>query len=191
MDNIELYHWGVRGMKWGVRRYQNKDGSLTKAGKKRYDKELAKTKAELKSVKEREKTKAKIDKLNAMKADVENRKKALGDIDTIDKAKNSIKNHSEEKKSKKRTIKDLSDAELQAKVDRLQLEKRYRDLMKESVPKESKKGKEFVSDVLDKSGKNIATQLATYVMGRGVNKVLGDIFEDESIVNPKKGQKDK
>lgn len=191
MDNIELYHWGVQGMKWGVRRYQNKDGSLTKAGKKRYDKELAKTKAELKSVKEREKTKAKIDKLNAMKADVENRKKALGDSDTIDKAKNSIKNHSEEKKSKKRTIKDLSDAELQAKVDRLQLEKRYRDLMKESVPKESKKGKEFVSDVLDKSGKNIAIQLTTYVMGRGVNKVLGDIFNDESIVNPKKGQKDK
>ena len=144
MDNIELYHWGVQGMKWGVRRYQNKDGSLTKAGKKRYDKELAKTKAELKSVKEREKTKAKIDKLNAMKADVENRKKALGDIDTADKAKNSIKKHSEEKKSKKRTIKDLSDEELQAKVDRLQLEKRYRDLMKESVPKESKKGKEFV-----------------------------------------------
>lgn len=35
-DN-ELYHYGVKGMKWGVRRYQNKDGSLTNAGKKRYD----------------------------------------------------------------------------------------------------------------------------------------------------------
>lgn len=32
----ELYHHGVKGMKWGVRRYQNKDGSLTPAGKKRY-----------------------------------------------------------------------------------------------------------------------------------------------------------
>lgn len=31
----ELYHWGVKGMKWGVRRYQNKDGTLTAAGKKR------------------------------------------------------------------------------------------------------------------------------------------------------------
>lgn len=31
----ELYHHGVKGMKWGVRRYQNKDGSLTSAGKKR------------------------------------------------------------------------------------------------------------------------------------------------------------
>ena len=33
----ELYHYGVKGMKWGVRRFQNKDGSLTPAGKRRYD----------------------------------------------------------------------------------------------------------------------------------------------------------
>ncbi len=32
----ELCHWGVKGMKWGVRRYQNKDGSLTPKGRKRY-----------------------------------------------------------------------------------------------------------------------------------------------------------
>ena len=36
MDNDELMHYGVPGMKWGVRRYQRKDGSLTSAGKKRY-----------------------------------------------------------------------------------------------------------------------------------------------------------
>ena len=32
----ELYHHGIKGMKWGVRRYQKKDGSITEAGKKRY-----------------------------------------------------------------------------------------------------------------------------------------------------------
>lgn len=32
----ELYHHGIKGQKWGVRRFQNPDGSLTKAGQKRY-----------------------------------------------------------------------------------------------------------------------------------------------------------
>lgn len=37
-----LVHYGIRGMKWGVRRYQNKDGSLTPAGKRRVSKDYAK-----------------------------------------------------------------------------------------------------------------------------------------------------
>lgn len=42
----ELKHWGIKGMRWGVRRYQNKDGSLTNAGKKR----RAKLESELKEL---------------------------------------------------------------------------------------------------------------------------------------------
>ena len=40
MENVELIHSGIKGMRWGVRRYQNKDGSLTPAGKKRYDRDI-------------------------------------------------------------------------------------------------------------------------------------------------------
>ena len=58
----ELYHWGIKGQKWGVRRYQNKDGSLTKAGKKRYsdDPKVVKSKAAVKRA-SKDRTKALAD----------------------------------------------------------------------------------------------------------------------------------
>ena len=89
----------------------------------------------------------------------------------------------------KKTVKDLSDDELRAKINRLELEKRLADLSKAEAT--TSKGKEFIMDVLEKSGKNITTQLATYAMGTAVNKILKDVFNDDAVVNPKKGQKDK
>jgi hypothetical protein len=46
MSNAWLAHHGIVGMKWGVRRFQNKDGSLTSAGKKRYNTDDSKQRKE-------------------------------------------------------------------------------------------------------------------------------------------------
>lgn len=53
LSNQELYHHGILGQKWGVRRYQNPDGSLTDEGKKRYSQlrsDLDSSKATLKAL---------------------------------------------------------------------------------------------------------------------------------------------
>ena len=127
MEN-ELYHFGIKGMKWGIRRYQNKDGTLTAAGKKRY-----------------------------------------GDSSSVNNE-----------------IKDLTDQELRDRINRLNLERQYRDLTTPSGQKQTNKGKQFVTSVLETSGKNIATQLVTYGIGTAINKIF-----KADIINPKKGQKDK
>lgn len=72
----DIYHHGILGMKWGRRRYQNKDGSLTKAGQKRYNKETADLKAERKSLKAKARTQKKMDKLKDLRSEVDDLKKA-------------------------------------------------------------------------------------------------------------------
>lgn len=154
----ELYHYGTKGMKWGVRRFQNKDGTRTPAGLKRYSN---RAKDGLK--KAGDKLKEQYAKRKAEKA---------------------------EEKQRKKPIKKLTNEELQARIDRLRMEKSYKDLLKEVNAPTISKGKSFVNGVLETSARNIATQTVTYVMGVGVNKALEKVF-GEKVVNPKKGQKDK
>lgn len=66
-----LYHHGVRGQKWGIRRYQNKDGTLTPAGRKRAEK-LEKNYKEL--------TGKKLSKTSKLKEDDKAKPKSIKDM---------------------------------------------------------------------------------------------------------------
>lgn len=133
MSNYELVHWGTKGMRWGVRRYQNRDGTLTNAGKKRYNKELEKLREEARTIKNKKATEAKIDRLNTLKNKIDN-----------EKNKNTNEPNQE---STKRSVRDMSDEELKSIVTRLQFEQRYRELN----PKQVSAGKKFATDMLNKA----------------------------------------
>ena len=70
-DSYELQHHGILGMKWGVRRYQNSDGSLTSAGLKRY----RDSESEYNKIKSLQKTK--IDTTKYSKKDVKDYKRKV------------------------------------------------------------------------------------------------------------------
>ena len=141
MENNTLQHHGILGQKWGVRRYQNKDGSLTVAGKKRRDRyEKAADAAERDAddlrkhgyIKEAEAVQRVADK---------NRSKSK----TADAGPNNREDHNKaHDKSKNKSVESMSDAELLARINRLQLEQQYAALSS----KEVNAGKDYVNKII-------------------------------------------
>ena len=157
MENNDLLHSGVKGMKWGIRRYQNKDGSLTNAGKKRYNKEMEKLRAEKRVLKTQAATKAKLDKLAAAEKENEELKKSLT---AKPKDESKIASH-----------KKMSNEELSRRIERLKLEKEYVDLNKDTTVK----GKKVLMAALERSGENLTTQVFNHVGAMALNSVFKKI----------------
>lgn len=128
----ELVHAGIKGMRWGIRRYQNKDGSLTPAGRKRYNAEAEKLKEREKVIKNQERTKARLAKLDSKKAELDAREAALKGSDKAKAKSNSDVDDTPETKpvAKQKQASDMNDKELQDKVNRLRNEEAYKDLSK-------------------------------------------------------------
>jgi hypothetical protein len=144
LSEEELYHSGIKGMKWGIRRYQNKDGSLTPAGRKRYAQEEAKLKEREQAIKGKEKIAARQAKINAKKAELDAREKALKNGKTVAKPASE--------KPKQKTIKDMTDAELREYTNRMILEKNFYDAQKSLAsanPPKVSAGQKFVKGLMN------------------------------------------
>lgn len=200
-DSSYLEHHGILGMKWGIRRYQNKDGTLTEAGKQRYQKLRDNVEAE----KKYRDSAGKTTSANARVARAERKLLKYDQALKRDRDTQAAKRAAKEKTGK--SVKDMTDAELdsaikdlETKVLRMTKEKKYRQLMSEVSGKKNtddKKtfnlGQSLVGQILSSSARNIGTQFTTYAMGTALNKIAQNLTEDKelTIVNPKKGQKDK
>lgn len=163
MEKQELTHWGIKGMKWGVRRYQNKDGSLTAAGKKRkrYDK-WGDSKHQPSSTRSsvlagaymatgNKKIGEALDKSNSRDAERWERAKTEKAKYQAEKAKQQAAKaakkaakeasiHEDYKKAhNSKSVKNMSDAELRSRLNRLNMEKQYSQLSDTNV----NKGKQY------------------------------------------------
>lgn len=167
MEKNNLSHAGVKGMRWGVRRYQNKDGSLTPAGKKRYDRDVRENNAKKKD------NRIVIDGPDAKRWAKEDTKRAKGVVDSSNDMVRELKNiNNSTRKSKRQTmdLSKMSDQEMRNKINRAMLEKQYNDMF---APQKTSKGRETVGKILETTGTALAIGSSALGIALAVKELRG------------------
>ena len=170
--NNELYHHGIKNMKWGIRRFQNKDGSLKPAGKKRYDKEVAKLKAEKKKLRNEISVQKKADKLkqlekerDALKAQSKNLKKNSKtttqedkQVETIEQKRERLLRSTDAKELyENRAL--LTTNELNERINRIDTEAKLKSRI---VVEKQKTGRDKFNERMSKATDTIGNAVALY-----------------------------
>lgn len=144
MNNNELYHHGVKGMKWGIRRYQNSDGSLTKAGQKRYERDQRENSGKKKGNKV-----GQADPNRWVREDMERSKRLTDASSTMVNDLRNINNRTTKRTRTKMDLSSMSDQEMRNQINRTLLERQYNDIFN---PSKVSKGRQVVSSILENAG---------------------------------------
>lgn len=171
MNNVYLKHNGVKNQRWGVRRYQNYDGTLTALGRSRLGlkpESKSKTKAESKTkTKTKTKAKTKTKTKTKTKSDPKQEKKK-----TAEEKNNTLAEKRQRKKDYKNR-RTLSDTELQSRITRLEKEAKYADLVSADVSP----AKKFVKTILNDATKPVATNIVKTLAEYGTYHVTAGLKE--------------
>lgn len=166
MNEYELYHHGTKGMKWGVRRYQNKDGSLTPAGQKRYDRDQRENAGKKKGNRV-----GAADPDRWVREDMERSKKVA---DAGSHMTNELKRINENSmRSKPRKSMDLSkmtDQQMRERINRAQLERQYNDMFN---PREVSRGRVYASKALEIGGSVLAVTSSALGIALAIKELRG------------------
>lgn len=174
----DLIHYGILGMKWGIRRYQNPDGTYTKEGLARRNRDIYENenRKEKNKVNTDDTTRVNRDR-NAkrwVKEDLERSAKVINEASNAQKSiANAVNQFQQSPKGRSRKRLDLSnysDQELRTAVNRELLERQYNDIF--NAP-ETDRGAQTVKNILTVVGTGLAVTSSSLGIALAVKELKG------------------